>query len=288
MKEIARNVFLNTSSALVTVGAIRTTDGWVCIDAPPYPADATGWLAALREIDDRPVRFLINTDYHRDRIIGSQQFDAPVAAHEFTARRILELGENYVAQAADGLNGSEHEAMAFSNLELVAPQVSFSASLTLYAGERTVELISKPSASAGSLWVVLEDAQVIFLGDTVVTRQHPYIDSCVSKNWLDVLRSIRHDRYTGWTFVSGREGIIDPAESEQLSEYLRVARRRVSSLVRSGGTRSEASRFVPEMQEFFPVKGGKDRVQRRIKAGLEAIYDEMSAQSDKDDEEEET
>jgi glyoxylase-like metal-dependent hydrolase (beta-lactamase superfamily II) len=288
MKEIAPNVFVNTSSSLVTVGAIRSGDGWVCIDAPPYPADADAWLAALKAVDDRPVRFLINTDYHRDRIIGNQQFGAPVVAHEYAARRVLELGDNYISQTADSLNGSEHDLMALANLELAPPQLSFSSIMTLYAGDLSIELVSKPSATAGSLWVVLDDAKVIFAGDTVVTRQHPYIDSCASKNWLEVLRSIRHERYSDWTIVSGREGVIDPADTEQLSEYLRVARRRVTSVIRAEGPRSEVSRAVPEMQEYFPIKGGKDRVQYRIKAGLEAIYDEMSTLSENDEDEEES
>jgi len=288
MKEIAPNIFVNTTSALVTVGAIRTTAGWVCVDSLPYPTASTAWLSALKEVDDNPVRFLINTDYHRDRIVGNQPFAAPVVAHEFAAQRILELSENYVSQAVDSLGGSERDLADLADLDLVTPQLSFSADMTLHVGDQKIELVSMPSATAGSLWVVLEDARMIFLGDTVVTRQHPYIDACASKNWLEVLRSIRSDRYTDWTFVSGREGVIDPAETEQLSEYLRVARRRVTSVIRSEGARSEVSRSVPEMQEYFPVKSSKDHVQRRIKAGLEAIYDEMSALSEDDDEDEES
>jgi len=37
MKEIAPGVFIETNYALVTVGAILTSKGWVCIDTPPYP-----------------------------------------------------------------------------------------------------------------------------------------------------------------------------------------------------------------------------------------------------------
>lgn len=275
MKEIAENVFIYTNSSLVTVGAIRTGDGWICIDALPYSKEAGAWLDALHNVGDGSIRYLINTDYHRDRIIGNQWFEAPVVAHQFAARTILDLGDNFIPQAAETLSANKDEFAELAGLQIVPPQISFSATLTLYAGDSAIDLISRPSATAGSLWVILNDTRVIFAGDTVIARQHPYIDACSSKNWLEILRILRQDRYGDWTIVSGREGIIDITQTEQLSEYLRVARRRVSGLIRAQGARSEVSAFIPEMQEYFPVHGGRERTQRRIKSGLEAIYDEM-------------
>ena len=287
MKEIAENVYIYTGNSLVTVGALRTSDGWVCIDSLPYPKEAGAWLDALHNIGDGPVRYLVNTDYHRDRIIGNQWFEAPIVAHQFAARNILALGDNFISQAAEVLSANKDEFVEMASLHLVPPQMSFSASLTLYAGDSAVDLVSRPGATAGSLWVILNDARVIFVGDTAITRQHPYIDSCASKNWLEILRILRQERYSDWTIVSGREGVVDIAQTEQLSEYLRVARRRVSGLLRTDGPRSEVSAFIPEMQEYFPIHNGRERTQRRIKAGLEAIYDEMRAIAEEAGEDEE-
>ena len=40
MEEIAEGVVVSTAFRLITVGAIATGQGIVCVDVPPYPAGA--------------------------------------------------------------------------------------------------------------------------------------------------------------------------------------------------------------------------------------------------------
>ncbi len=283
MKQIAPNVYIATDCGPITVGAVLTDAGWVCIDAPPRPRDALGWLAALQEVRAAPICYLINTDAHRDRVVGNAWFNAPVIAHQAAAAQMTALGSSYIAQAAEELSENGHEMMQMASLKPVAPQITFSQALTLYCGERAIELTSKPSATLGSLWVVLKEEKVIFSGDSVIVGQHPYISDRASKAWLETLRLLRLSRHSNWTIVPGRGEVCAPSDTAPLAEYLRMARRRIASLIRAGGQRSEVGQLIPELLDFFPYPASaRDQVQRRIKAGLEAIYDEMRAAGDSD------
>lgn len=285
MKEIADRIYVETEFALVTVGAVLTDEGWICVDTPPYPRDAHAWRQSLQDISSLPVQYIINTDHHRDRILGNVWFEAPVVAHTRAAEVMLALRNAFISQAADDMSANDNELVEIASLKPVPPQISFSHSLQIECGGRELNLSYHPGATLGSLWITLQDERVLFAGDTVVTDQHPVITEASSKDWLNTLRSLRHDRFSDWTIIPGRGKIAGVVETERLSEYLRVARRRVSSLVRAGRPRAEASVIAAEFLEYFPYdSSSRDEALRRIKSGLEAIYEELRNSQDDESE----
>lgn len=283
MREIAPGVFIETNYSLVTVGAILTSEGWVCIDTPPYPRDARSWRVALQSLSDRPICYVISTDHHRDHILGNIWFDAPVVTHAASAEVVSNLKNVFLSQTAEELSTSDTELVEIASLKIVPPQISYAHTLTLHCGDRMITLNHRPSATAGNTWVTLAAEKTIFAGDAIVTTQHPYITDGCSAPWLKSLRILRLDRYDGWTVVSGREGVIPIADTSQLSEYLRVARRRINSLLRTNHSRSDLATLIPEFLPFFPyAPERRDEIQRRIKTMLEAIYEEMRISQEED------
>jgi cyclase len=281
MEELAPNVYVETDYALVTVGAVLTGAGWLCIDTPPYPRDARHWLARLKATSPQPVLYIVNTDHHRDRVLGNSHFDAPVVAHQAAAECILGLKNSFISQAAEEMSANDNELVEIASLKLHPPQISYSDTLYLQCGEREIMLVSRPSATAGSTWVMLPEEKIAFVGDSVIVGQHPYIDGGMTKLWLKTLTDLRRERFASWKFVTGRGPVTDASKTEPLSEYLRVARRRVSSLHYAGRMRSEIGMLIPEMLSYFPYdQDRREEVQRRIKMGLEAIYEELRGKED--------
>ncbi|MBN1310827.1 MAG: MBL fold metallo-hydrolase [Anaerolineae bacterium] len=284
MKEIAPGIFIETGYALVTVGAILTDSGWVCIDTPPYPRDARAWKSALQALGDLPVRYVINTDHHRDRILGNAWFDAPVVAHEASAEVILNLKNGFTSQSAEELSSDDDDELAeIASLRIVPPQISYTHSMRLNCGKRVIILTHHPSATAGNTWVTLPDEKFIFVGDTVVIDQHPHVTEGLSRPWLDSLSSLRQDQYADWTLVSGRGDVISPSATESLSNYLRTAREQVESLLGAERPRSETLALIPDFLPLFDYEPEqREEVQRRIKAMLEAFYEELRASQEKE------
>ncbi len=286
MEQITPNVYIENGYHFVTVGAILTADGWIGIDTPPLPNETRAWRQALHEISPVPFRYIINTDHHRDRVIGNAWFGAPAVAHRASARILQEMEPGVITQAAIELGFGDSERAMLSNIKLVPPQIAFSDSLHLVGDDYDIELVSKPSASLGSLWVILKKQKIIFAGDSIVVGRHPYIHDGASKSWLDILRLLRLERYDGWKVVSGRDGLVDRAETAPLSDYLRTARRRMTSICRADRSRSEIGQLVPEFMELFPYSADdREQIQRRVKVGLEAIYEELHSLPDEAEQE---
>jgi glyoxylase-like metal-dependent hydrolase (beta-lactamase superfamily II) len=283
--ELAPGVFVETGYRLVNVGAILTDDGFVLIDTPPYPEDAHRWRTQLTGIANKPVLAIINTDGHRDRVLGNGWFNSGViVAHEETIGYLDSLPNNFVDTAIDALTHFAFERSSFANAHLRMPDVGFTQRMQLRFGGRTIPLLAKAGPTAGSLWVHLPEERVLFAGDSITVNQHPFLSSPCTKQWLENLTILRRSRFQAKHIVPGRGPLVDKSATEPISNYLRLARRRVHSLYRAGRPRADTSTLVPELLELFPYEPVHlDELQRRVKTGLDRVYEEFKL-SDKEDE----
>jgi cyclase len=279
VQELAPGVYIETGFRRVNVGAILTEAGFVLIDTPPYPDDAHAWREMLAAESHKPILAIVNTDCHIDRIIGNGWFDARViVAHEETIARLENLPPSFMDSAIDSLTHNMVERNSFAGVQLRIPTVGFTYRMHVRYGEYSIPLLAMAGPTAGSLWVHLPEQRIVFVGDSVVADQHPYISSPCTKNWLESLTILRRSRFAANWIVPGRGPLVDKDATEPISEYLRLARRRVQSLYRAGRPRADTSTLVSELLDLFPYDDSDpETVQRRIKAGLDRIYEEIKA-----------
>ena len=277
MQELAPGVFIESGFRRVNVGAILTDDGFVLIDTPPYPADARYWRNILASIADLPILAIVNTDCHRDRVLGNAWFDAKViVAHDDTIASMRNLPSSFLETSVDALASDSVERNSFSGVQFRVPSVGFTRRMQLRYGGRHISLLGMPGPTNGNLWVHLPEYRILFAGDSVIADQHPYISSPCTKNWLDNLTILRRTRFPADLIVPGRGPVVDKSATESISNYLRLARRRVQSLYRAGRPRADTSTLVPELLDMFPYDAHNlERIQRRIKSGLDRIYEEF-------------
>jgi cyclase len=277
--ELAPGVYIETGFRRVNVGAILTDAGFVLIDTPPYPDDARAWREMLAAECDKPIIAIVNTDCHTDRIIGNGWFKARViVAHEDTVARLVNLPSSFVDSAIDSLAHNMVERNGFAGVQLRIPTVGFSYRMQLRYGGRNIPLLAMSGPTAGNLWVHLPDERIVFVGDSVLADQHPYISSPSTKNWLESLTILRRSRFAADWIIPGRGPLVDKDATEPNSEYLRLARRRVQSLYRAGRPRADTSTLVSELLDLFPYDDSDpEQIQRRIKTGLDRIYEEIKA-----------
>ena len=279
MQELAPGVYIETGFRRVNVGAILTGAGFVLIDTPPYPDDARAWREMLAAESDKPILAIVNTDCHADRIVGNGWFDARViVAHEDTIARLENLPSSFMDSAIDSLAHNMVERNSFAGVQLRIPTVGFTYRMQLRYGGRNIPLLAMPGPTAGNLWVHLADERIVFVGDSVLADQHPYISSSSTKNWLESLTILRRSRFAADWIIPGRGPLVDKDATEPISEYLRLARRRVQSLYRAGRPRADTSTLVSELLDLFPYDDSDpEQIQRRIKTGLDRIYEEIKA-----------
>jgi glyoxylase-like metal-dependent hydrolase (beta-lactamase superfamily II) len=149
------------------IGASVGDDGIVIVD-DQYAPLAEKIKAALKNVADKPVRFVINTHYHDDHTNGNFAFnkDALIIAHDNLRKRL----ENREAtpENAGKVTGATPEAL---------PLITFDHDLTIHANGEEVRAMFIPNGHTdGDTVVYFSKSNVLAAGDEFVRYGFPYVD----------------------------------------------------------------------------------------------------------------
>jgi quinoprotein relay system zinc metallohydrolase 2 len=195
-------------------------------------------LAAIRQVTKLPVRYVVNTHFHPDHVMGNAAFVAP--GTEFIGHKNLPMGllsrrDTYVAhyEAVFGA-GSAKDAIVVPS-HLVADRE------TIDLGGRKLEIQAFPTAHTDSDLIVIDvKTKTLFAGDLVFLERTPAIDGSIL-GWLKAiarLRGIAADRV-----VPGHGPIAAPwpeaLDPEQ--QYFELLVRDIRKLQADGGSLQQAT-----------------------------------------------
>ena len=98
LKEVADGIYSVRRKFVGSNAAVIVNDRDVIIvDTHASPAAARGTLAAIREITDKPVRYVVNTHWHTDHFVGNQAYldtfpeQVEFISHQTVREDIMEL-----------------------------------------------------------------------------------------------------------------------------------------------------------------------------------------------------
>jgi glyoxylase-like metal-dependent hydrolase (beta-lactamase superfamily II) len=270
MEQIRPDVYVETNFHGVTVSAIGTANGLVCVDTPTLPADARRWRLQLTQLEAGPVQFIVNTDHNRDRTLGNQWFDASIIAHENTYVRLREYPDVYKPNV--GEIGGEHEfAHDLAGIRNVLPQLTFTKSLELFRGAHPIRLWHRGGSASGAIWVELPSEKVLFVGDTIFAN-HPFIGDSDIQLWLENLASIESPIWNDYIVVTGRR--VGPThDAIQYSRlYLSYLQNLLLNTPRTPETELPYELLVNDLLERFPVADElRHLMARRLLVGFKRI-----------------
>jgi cyclase len=155
-------------------GIILTQDGVVLIDSGHEPTDSRAVMDAVKKLTPMPVRFLIDTEPHPDHTTGHFLFSPPATiiaaagAGESMRNRERQTPDRIAKLAAS----SPEMKAALEGYKFIPPQVEYSDKMTLYAGERTLELrYMKGVHSEADTAIWLPKERVLFSASAFVSDQ---------------------------------------------------------------------------------------------------------------------
>jgi cyclase len=139
-KELAPGVYALLSSipGVDNAGFVVGEKGVLVIDAHISIPMARQIQARVREVTDRPIRYLVNSNYHADHTFGNCAFPAEtlVVQQRETAARTPYLKEEWEFM----LPAVDNDPTIFEGVTLRPPDIVFDESLLIDLGGRTVEL----------------------------------------------------------------------------------------------------------------------------------------------------
>jgi glyoxylase-like metal-dependent hydrolase (beta-lactamase superfamily II) len=204
MRQIAPGIYIEDAFAGVTLGALILPHGTIMVDAPLRAEDARTWRASITNLSIGSNRILVNLDAHLDRTLGSRALDSTIVAHQTTAQVFRNRPSVFKGHSAD--SGSEWEVSNdVFGTRWAIPDITFSDRLFFQWGGPQVILEHHPGPTLGSIWVLIPSANVIFVGDTILNDQPPFLASANLPAWINSLELLQSS-YKDYTIISGRGG----------------------------------------------------------------------------------
>ena len=287
MDKLSPNVYVETGYRGSAVGAIITPIGVICVDTPLLPTDARHWRQQIAQLTKQPIVYLIYTDGHRDRVLGHQWLGGQPVAHEATWEKMRSYGDALRQQVVEFLShhGAPEAATEISqHLQLGLPQLTVSdgGSLTLHTAKPFVTVRPVGGANPGSVWVELPDQGIVFAGDLVTLNTHPFMSESNTAVWLERLTELRDPNHFASKVVPGRGNSFKRTDSQKVTDYLTEMRAQVQQMLTARRGKFDAAELAPLFTDRFPIPADEhERVQRRIKAGLEKVAEEIKAEKRK-------
>lgn len=204
MHQIAPGIYIEHAFAGVTLGALILPHGTLMVDAPLRAEDARAWRATLTNLSIGSNRILVNLDAHLDRTLGSRALDCTIVAHQTTAQVFRNRPSVFKGHSVD--SGAEWEVSNdVFGTRWAIPDITFSDRLYFQWGGPEIILEHHPGPTLGSIWVIIPSAKVIFVGDTILNDQPPFLASADLPAWIESLELLKTS-YKQFTIISGRGG----------------------------------------------------------------------------------
>lgn len=280
LEELADGVYAYTAEGDPNVGAIVGPEFVVAIDARATPAHARVWLEELRRLTELPVRYLVLTHYHAVRALGASAFEAAVVvSHENTRTWIGERGSD------DFESELRRFPRLFRDVEgvpgLTVPDLTFSRALSLFLGDREVQLRWLGRGhTEGDAVVWLPRERVLFSGDLVEAGAAPYMGDAFVGEWagstLDALEALGAE-----TIVPGRgPAVRGEAAAEAIAStraFLARLRDEVAAVLGRGGSVREA--FAAAHAALEPGYGGATIFEHCMPFNVKRMADELGGET---------
>lgn len=271
MQQIEPGILYNDKYLGVTVGGLVFSHGTIMIDSPIRIDDANAWRSQLLNQRRGSNRLLVLLDSHPDRALGVRSMDSTVIAHQDTAE--VFRNKPMIFKGVDVESGAIWETYNEAiGMRWTTPDITFSDRVSLYWGGPEVVLESHPGPSKGSIWVILPELQIMFIGDTVLIDQPVFLADADLEAWvesLDVLKT----KYKQYTLICGRGGVVDVKAVQAQIRYIKRVIRAVEKLAGKESPPEATEKLVPSLLRGldYPIKW-QDLYAQRLRHGLYQYY----------------
>jgi len=295
---------LNCNAAVVVLD-----DGVLVVDTHSKPSAARALIAKIREVTDKPVRFVVNTHFHWDHYQGNEAYPSAwpagieIIASEMTREDILHRGiprakreilevpkaieklkldlanQTDAAQKArieDEIRQRQSYLDELKSMRMALPSVTFDRSLVIHRPSRSVHILWLGKAhTSGDVVVYLPKDRVVATGD-MLHGWMPYMGDSDPYEWprtLDEVSKLDFD------FVIGGHGdLMRGKEVFQLwSAYLRDLMREASIAYAEGATLAEMrTRVAAALRPTYGDKFG-GRFASSVTGNIDKAYRVISA-----------
>jgi len=189
--QISEHAWAYTAEGDPNTGIIIGDDAVLVADTQATPAMAADVIRRIREVTDKPIKYVVLTHYHAVRVLGASAYQPQeIIASQDTYDLIVERGEQ------DKASEIGRFPRLFSNVETVPPgmtwpTMTFTGKMTLWLGKLEVQLLQLGRGhTKGDTIVWLPGEGALLSGDLVEFGATPYAGDAYFKDWPRTLENL--------------------------------------------------------------------------------------------------
>jgi len=189
--QLSEHAWAYTAEGDPNTGIIIGDDAVLVADTQATPAMAADVIRRIREVTDKPIKYVVLTHYHAVRVLGASAYQPQqILASQDTYDLIVERGEQ------DKASEIGRFPRLFSNVETVPPgmtwpTMTFTGKMTLWLGKLEVQLLQLGRGhTKGDTVVWLPQERTLLSGDLVEFDATPYAGDAYFNDWPKTLANV--------------------------------------------------------------------------------------------------
>ncbi|MDN3546161.1 MAG: MBL fold metallo-hydrolase [Roseateles asaccharophilus] len=210
--QLSPHAWAYTAEGDPNTGIVIGDDAVMVIDTQATPVMAEDVIRRIRQVTDKPIKYVLLSHYHAVRVLGASAYRPEhIIASQDTYDLIVERGEQ------DKASEIGRFPRLFRNVESVPPgltwpTITFTGKMTLWLGKLEVQILQLGRGhTKGDTVVWLPQDKVLFSGDLVEFDATPYAGDAYFQDWpqtLDKIAALKPEK-----LVPGRgRALQTPAE----------------------------------------------------------------------------
>jgi glyoxylase-like metal-dependent hydrolase (beta-lactamase superfamily II) len=306
-EKVAEGVYYATATGSVIIGSnaavIVNDDDVMLVDPGISAAAATTFLADVKTLTNKPVKYVVDTHYHYDHAFGNQVFgpDVTIIGHDTTRRRLNGQGslkertylmnstasianrftllKRQISEAKDAQERAVYErqlaihqqyADEQPKLKVTPPNATLSRDMTLHRGSREIQIRFLGRAHTdGDIVVFLPRERIVATGD-MITSSLSYTGDAFVEEWPATLEAVMALDFD--TVLPGHGSVFKGKDHiRNLQAYWRDFYQQATALRKQGVPPEEAAKRMDLTKHAGAIPAAKNPgVDVR---GVDRIYD---------------
>jgi len=274
--------FVNCNAGIVVL-----EDGVLVVDTHSKPSAARALIDQIKNLTDKPVKYVVDTHFHWDHYQGNPAFPnawpggVEIISSEATRESIqlrgiprvkheilwvpkeiarLEAGlakatdANQKAEIQSSIRQAEQYLAELKAMQMTLPTLTFDRSLILHRPSRTVQVLWLGKAHTdGDVIVYLPKEKVIFTGD-LVQGFTPFMGDSHPYDWIRTLQEVEK---LDFEYLLGGHGVVMRGKEHVrlLEDYFRDLMAQTAEAYAQGASREETrQRVAPLLVEKYGTR----------------------------------
>jgi glyoxylase-like metal-dependent hydrolase (beta-lactamase superfamily II) len=188
---LSEHAWAYTAEGDPNTGVVIGDDAVLVADTQATPAMAADVIRRIREVTDKPIKYVVLTHYHAVRVLGASAYrPQQIIASDDTLSLIRERGEQDKASEIGRFPRLFRDVGSVPP-GLTWPTLTFSGRMTLWLGKLEVQLLQLGRGhTKGDTVVWLPQERTLLSGDLVEFGATPYCGDAYYSDWPQTLDNL--------------------------------------------------------------------------------------------------